>query len=131
MSLKYTEGKAGNIKYNGQQVTVWKYKDAYELKKEFDQLGRYLDKDSIAWVWPEFLVSRDKIIAKTTPNGNITWLDKVVELPEQFKLAKPQTLKGKRREVVAVEEAADVDVKKLWGSAVRTDWEAIMVKTSW
>lgn len=132
MSLKFTTGRAGAIKYLGREVTVWKYDSNYTLKEEIDQLGRYLDEDSMAWVDKEFLVYSDKIVGKTTPRGEITWLREPADLPEEFRLkVKPQTSRGKRKEVTPVDDAADIEVSALWTKATRTDWEAIMVKTSW
>lgn len=134
MSLKYANGRAGQIKYCGNQITVWKYADGNALCAEVEQLGRYLDDESVAWVGQEFLVYKDKIVGKTTPSGNITWLDKPMDLPEQFRLKKQQsptkaveTSRGKRREAPIIDEAVDT----LWQKATRTDWEAIMVNTSW
>lgn len=138
MSLKCTSGKAGQIKYLGRQVTVWKYKDCYALKAEFDNLGRCLDRDSMAWVGNEFLVYEEKIVGKTTQDGKITWVSNPTDLPAQFKVEKkaktlvtPQTSRGVCRELPIVETAADIEVGALWKMATRTDWEAIMVKTSW
>lgn len=138
MSLKFTSGKVGQIKYLGNIVTIWKYIDGNALHAEIEQLGRYLDDKSMAWVGQEFLVYRDKIVGKTTPNGSITWLDRPMDLPEQFRLKKNQqqiqtmeTSKGKRREASVIDDAADIDMRTLWQMATRTDWEDIMVKTSW
>ncbi len=137
MSLKYTSGKAGQIKYLGKQVTVWKYDYEEDLLSEFKQLGRWLDNESIAWVESSFLIFQDKVVAKTTKSGQITWLDNpktwtaAHEVLKAQKEETPQTSRGKRRELPIVEDRPEVDVRDLWKSAVRTDWEAVMVKTSW
>lgn len=138
MSLKFTTGKAGEITYLGRRVTVWKYDSLEDLKAEFDNLGYYLNGDSMAWIDNEVLVYGCKVVGRTTPMGIITWYNESVDLPVKYqpvtKAEAPMRqvgVRGKRREAPIIEDSADIDIKELWKSATRIDWEAIMVKTSW
>lgn len=131
MSLKFTNGRAGVINYLGRRVTVWDYTNLDKLRAEFDNLGCYLDKDSLAWVGREFLVYGSKVVGKTTPSGRVTWLDEAADLPAEYSDRREERQEKENELVPSAAVAADIDVRKLWESATRVDWEAIMVKTSW
>lgn len=71
------------------------------------------------------LIFQNKIVAKTASDGHITWFEEPIvwSFVREEEKPEPQILRDKCGEVGVVED--------LWKNVVRTDWEAVMVKTSW